>query len=126
MPVTVANLPFLSPLRNCWSLSVTVSIARSSTRAAKSVNAGSARADCATAAANNRQVTLHGRGEADSDGSARDPMQDLRRASFMVPSQSDCAVARWYCNAYPATTSSPPEWWLLALDQNCAALQHQV
>src|SRR5262249_60163231 len=43
-PAIVAALPFLSPVRNCWSVSVSVSIGRSSIRAARSLSLGSANA----------------------------------------------------------------------------------
>src|SRR5882672_6285832 len=43
-PAIVTALPFLSPVRNCWSVSVSVSIGRSSMRAARSLSLGSANA----------------------------------------------------------------------------------
>src|SRR6185369_4994590 len=43
-PAIVTALPFLSPVRNCWSVSVSVSIGRNSMRAARSLSLGSANA----------------------------------------------------------------------------------
>src|SRR5215204_25727 len=48
LPIVTA-FPLLSPVRNCWSVNVSVGIARSSVRAAKSLTLGSARPACAHA-----------------------------------------------------------------------------